>query len=76
MATTKDCDHGLTFDMEEAREILGTWNPPNTVEFVMGNPRHAVVRARFPRLDGECPKGCGFCGIGYVSMDHYILGDW
>ena len=34
------------------------------------------VRKRWPRLDGLCPKGCGFHGIGYVSYEHYICGDW
>lgn len=34
------------------------------------------VVAVFPRLFGPCPKGCGFDGIGYASMEHYISGDW
>lgn len=34
------------------------------------------VRQRWPRLDGKCPKGCGFEGIGYASLSHYIYGDW
>jgi hypothetical protein len=34
------------------------------------------VRRRWPRLFGECPKGCGFKGIGYASFEHYIAGDW
>jgi hypothetical protein len=34
------------------------------------------VRMKFPRLDGPCPKGCGFTGIGYASFEHYISGDW
>lgn len=36
----------------------------------------AEVRRRWPRLQGPCPKGCGFCGIGYASAMHYIMGDW
>lgn len=34
------------------------------------------VRNRFPRLDGQCPKGCGYCGIYYFSYEHQIYGDW
>ena len=34
------------------------------------------IRKRWPRLHGECPKGCGFSGIGYASYAHYIYGDW
>lgn len=34
------------------------------------------VRHKFPRLDGKCPKDCGFEGIGYASMAHFIYGDW
>lgn len=34
------------------------------------------VRKRWPRVNGICPKGCGFNGIGYASFEHYICGDW
>lgn len=34
------------------------------------------VRRRFPRLFGDCPKGCGFRGIAYVSMHHFYAGSW
>lgn len=34
------------------------------------------VRARWPRLFGKCPKGCGFDGIAYASREHYYYGDW
>jgi len=34
------------------------------------------VRKRWPRLDGECPKGCGYRGIAYASMAHCVCGDW
>ena len=34
------------------------------------------VRKRWPRLHGNCPKGCGFVGIYYASAMHYIAGDW
>lgn len=34
------------------------------------------VRRRWPRLDGPCPKRCGFSGIGYASMSHFHRGGW
>lgn len=34
------------------------------------------IRKRWPRGFGECPKGCGWNGIYYVSFAHYIAGDW
>lgn len=36
----------------------------------------AEVRRRWPRLFGKCPKGCGFEGIAYASLEHYVIGDW
>lgn len=70
------CDHGLTFDLAVAEEIYGSWRPTDAVSFIVGNPKSAEVRKRFPRLSGKCPKGCGYEGIAYVSMDHYRMGDW
>ena len=72
----KACDHGIEFDAAEARRILGTWRPNSPAESIAGNPGRVSVRKRFPRLFGQCPKGCGFDGIGYASYEHYILGDW
>lgn len=34
------------------------------------------IRRRWPRLDGECPLGCGYRGIAYASTAHMIYGDW
>jgi len=34
------------------------------------------IKRRWPRLDGPCPKGCGFTGIAYASTKHYVFGDW
>jgi hypothetical protein len=34
------------------------------------------IRKRYPRLDGLCPKGCGYRGIAYASHAHYVYGDW
>lgn len=86
------CDHGLTFDKEAAIELLNIAQELQNeryqnlseeqmqiqamTDFVMGNPAHAEVRARWPRLNGLCPKGCGYNGIAYASADHYIYGDW
>lgn len=36
----------------------------------------ADVRRHWPRLDGECKKGCGYVGIYYASFAHYVYGDW
>jgi len=72
----KECTHGVTFDSEEAKKLLEGWNPKTSEEWLMGNPMTAEVRKRWPRLNGECPKGCGYKGIFYVSMEHYVAGDW
>lgn len=62
MTTDADqCDHGVTFDEEEARRT---------------RPSSATVRERWPRLFGDCPKGCGYNGIAYASRAHYVYGDW
>lgn len=63
--TPPECDHGISFDEEEAKRLCsenstGSWE----------------VRKRWPRLSGECPLGCGYNGIYYVSMAHYVFGDW
>ena len=34
------------------------------------------IRKRWPRLMGQCPKGCGYVGIAYASYLHYLAGDW
>lgn len=75
------CDHGVVFDLEEAKRILE--NTPSfssgdaAVDFIMG-PINATaeIKRRFPRLSGKCPKGCGYNGIAYASYEHYIYGDW
>lgn len=55
------CDHGVTFD-EDAYKVEKL--------------SEQEIRKRYPRLDGLCPKGCGFRGIAYASYLHYIAGDW
>lgn len=55
------CDHGLVFDAYEADRLRLDAHE---------------VRRRFPRLDGTCPKGCGYVGIAYASFMHMIYGDW
>ena len=57
---SEQCDHGVVFD-EQA--------------YLAGMHEHEV-RKRWPRLDGHCPKGCGFHGIAYASGLHYTAGDW
>ena len=74
--TTERCDHGVTFDEQAAAELLAGWQPSDATAFVMGNPASRKVRNRWPRLDGTCPKGCGFRGIAYASDAHYTMGDW
>lgn len=71
-----ECDHGLKFDLEEAKKLLEGWSPSSPEEYIMGNPASAEVRRRWPRLDGPCPLGCGYNGIAYVSVNHYHMGDW
>lgn len=56
------CDHGVCFDEDAFRQHE--------------NMSAEEVRKRFPRHFGECPKGCGYNGIAYASMLHYIAGDW
>ena len=71
------CDHGITFDAAAARKLLDEWEgPKSAAAFIVGNPASAEVRKRWPRLHGECPKGCGYSGIYYASYEHYICGDW
>lgn len=55
------CDHGITFDAAQARRFRMT-----TTE----------IRERWPRLSGECLKGCGYSGVYYASLEHYAYGDW
>jgi hypothetical protein len=78
--TQSKCDHGIVFDEVAACKLLEKTSPYNTgdpaVDFIMGSPASNVIRKRWPRLDGLCPKGCGFNGIGYASYAHYIYGDW
>ena len=78
--TPETCDHGVTFDEEAAKKLLGDWSPKNPVEFVMGNPASDEIKKRWPRgwftSEKPCPLGCGFVGIAYASAAHYALGDW
>lgn len=73
------CPNG--FDVEAARAVLDSWVPNNkmtgrerVIAFVMGNPKAAEVRKRWPR-GSRCPD-CGETGIFYASAEHYAMGDW
>ena len=70
------CDHGVMFDADAARELSNGWKPESVAAFIMGDPSASAIRKRWPRLNGVCPKGCGFHGIAYASYEHYIAGDW
>jgi len=73
------CDHGVKFDLEEARKVYRELaKPPKTVAERIVGPTDAVaeIRRRWPRLCGPCPKGCGYNGIYYASWEHYTMGDW
>jgi adenine C2-methylase RlmN of 23S rRNA A2503 and tRNA A37 len=59
-AQLPECTHGLEFDEEEA----------NTYNYT-----RYEIRQKWPRLDGKCEK-CGYEGIAYASMAHFIYGDW
>ncbi len=71
-----ECDHGITFDAEEAKKMLDGFQPKSVLEFIGGNPVSTEIRKRWPRLFGVCPKGCGYNGIYYASTEHYLAGDW
>jgi hypothetical protein len=76
------CDHGVSFDKEAADQLIADWKEPEDpnedpgVRFIMGPSYTGEIRKRWPRLCGECPKGCGYNGIYYASMEHYTYGDW
>ena len=44
-------------------------------EWSKGKTADEVVK-RYPRLNGLCPKGCGYVGIAYASYEYYLSGDW
>jgi hypothetical protein len=75
------CDHGVVFDEAAALKLLEETPVDPTIDdpalaFIMGSPASSVIKKRWPRLCGVCPKGCGYNGIAYASYAHYIYGDW
>lgn len=74
------CDHGVTFDEVEAQKLFESAPPNNHLDpalsFIMGSSATSQIRKRWPRLNGTCPKGCGYVGIAYASRAHYVYGDW
>lgn len=79
-ANPTKCDHGVTFDEEECKRLMASIPEKSSgdpaLDFIMGPSSSFDVRKRWPRLHGACPKGCGFNGIAYASMAHYLYGDW
>jgi hypothetical protein len=74
------CDHGVSFNEDEWREAsiqLAHRAFPSETERQLAIIRFGgAVRKRWPRLDGDCPKACGYHGIAYASKMHYVAGDW
>lgn len=62
------CDHGISFDEAKYKSFC--------VQHNRGDEQVAFIRKNWPRLDGQCPKGCGYVGIYYASFLHYVAGDW
>lgn len=62
------CDHGVTFDEAEYDAFCSRCRDAYA--------QVALIHKNWPRLDGACPKGCGYVGIAYASYRHYIAGDW
>ena len=81
----EQCDHGITFDEDEAKRVLSGTKEQSSgdpaVDFVLGPMNGSdAVRKRWPRgwstKEKPCPKGCGYEGIYYASYAHYLYGDW
>ena len=56
------CTHGVTFDAVEAQGL-----------------KCAEVRTRWPRgrFSATAPcEDCGYVGISYASVEHYVRGGW
>ena len=84
------CDHGVTFDIEAARQVIRDAGCARArqrdkagaaVDFVLGDVDAVrVIQRRWPRgwftAQKPCPKGCGFIGVAYASYEHRIMGDW
>lgn len=56
----QECDHGVRFEDTTATSLM----------------KPADIRRFYPRLDGDCPLGCGYHGIAYASHIHFVSGDW
>jgi len=78
MTEKSECTHGVVFDEEAAKKLIAeaAWAPIDDADWIMGDPTALAIRKRWPRLSGKCPLGCGYEGIYYASMAHYIMGDW
>lgn len=67
-----ECTHGIVFDVDGAKAVFDKM----TAEGKSAIQITIEIRRNWPRLDGDCPKGCGFRGIFYTSTAHYHWGDW
>jgi hypothetical protein len=73
------CNHGVTFDERQWEEAYRRFKADTrgmTDQVLLNAVFTHEVRRRWPRLDGKCPKGCGYEGICYASTAHYVAGDW
>lgn len=62
------CNHSVTFDEAKYEAFCS--------QHRRGDEQVAFIRKNWPRLDSQCPKGCGYVGIYYASFLHYVAGDW
>lgn len=75
----EDWDAAKTREYGDETDVAAASNCDHGVTFDLADCCGATaheVRARYPRLFGECPRGCGYSGIAYASKEHYVWGDW
>lgn len=78
--TAPECDHGVVFDEVDCKaewEARPSRTGKTDYDYALQSAHFTqAVRKRWPRLFGECPKGCGYHGIAYASRAHFVWGDW
>lgn len=76
-STGATCDHDVVFDRIECENLSKEHKLTRSESLEVHNTILVqMIRERWPRLDGQCPLGCGFHGIAYASVLHYVCGDW